>query len=101
MRDGERRQILPRAFELKMHDTDRYGRTVGELLDPKSRENVNLRMVREGQAAVYRNYCDDPRYPQAERYYTQARKVAKEAKQFRRRDIRKDACEVGRAEALD
>jgi len=65
--------ILPRAFELKTYDTDRYGRTVGEILDPASRENVNLRMVREGQAAIYRRYCDDPRYPQAERHAKDAR----------------------------
>ncbi len=48
---------------LRVVDTDRYGRTVGEIL--KGRQNVNLQMVRSGQAFAYRQYlrnCDATAY---------------------------------------
>ncbi len=50
-------------------EQDRYGRTVGDVI--RGRTVLNLKMVADGQAAVYRRYCDDPRYFQAE---TQARR---------------------------
>ena len=53
---------------LKVVDTDRYGRTVAEIL--RSGQNVNLRMVRRGQAFAYRQYlsnCDPTAYLGAER----------------------------------
>jgi endonuclease YncB( thermonuclease family) len=53
---------------LRVVDTDRYGRTVAEIL--KGRQNVNLQMVRRGQAFAYRQYlrnCDAAAYLGAER----------------------------------
>lgn len=53
---------------LKMVDTDRYGRTVAEII--RGGQNVNLRMVRRGQAFAYRQYlsnCDPTAYLGAER----------------------------------
>jgi len=53
---------------LKVVDTDRYGRTVAEIL--RGGQNVNLRMVRRGQAFAYRQYlsnCDPTAYLGAER----------------------------------
>ena len=53
---------------LKVVDTDRYGRTVAEIL--RGGQNVNLRMVRRGQAIAYRQYlsnCDPTAYLGAER----------------------------------
>ena len=53
-------------MSLRVHDTDRYGRKVAEVLDPASGESINRAMVAAGQAAVYRRYCSDPSYAQAE-----------------------------------
>ena len=53
---------------LRVVDTDRYGRTVAEIL--KARQNVSLQMVRRGQAFAYRQYlrnCDATAYLGAER----------------------------------
>ena len=53
---------------LKVVDTDRYGRTVAEI--SRGGQNVNLRMVRRGQAFAYRQYlsnCDPTAYLGAER----------------------------------
>ncbi len=53
---------------LKVVDSDRYGRTVAEVI--RGRQNVNLRMVRRGQASAYRQYlsnCDPSAYLGAER----------------------------------
>ena len=52
---------------LKVQTTDRYGRTVAELLN--YRGNVNQLMVEAGQAFAYRRYlrqCDAQRYLQLE-----------------------------------
>lgn len=59
------RAITPGQIQVRIHDTDRYGRTVAEILTPEG-INLNQRMVREGQAAVYRRYCTDPDYPPLE-----------------------------------
>ncbi len=53
---------------LKVVDTDRYGRTVAEI--SRGGQNLNLRMVRRGQAFAYRQYlsnCDPTSYLGAER----------------------------------
>lgn len=53
---------------LKVVDTDRYGRTVAEI--SSGGQNVNLRMVRRGQAFAYRQYlsnCEPTAYLGAER----------------------------------
>ena len=52
---------------LRVQTTDRYGRTVAELLN--HRGNVNQLMVRDGQAFAYRRYlrqCDAQKYLQLE-----------------------------------
>jgi len=55
-------------ISLKVVATDRYGRTVAEII--RGGQNVNLRMVRRGQAFAYRQYlsnCDTTAYLGAER----------------------------------
>ena len=61
-------QRLPRGREVTIqpHTTDRYGRTVAEVI---SDINVNLVMVEDGQAFAYRRYlsgCDAKEYLDAE-----------------------------------
>jgi micrococcal nuclease len=53
---------------LRIVTTDRYGRSVAEVI--KANQNLNLLMVRRGQAFAYRQYlssCDATAYLQAER----------------------------------
>jgi micrococcal nuclease len=57
------KQLLPigQLVSLKIGDTDRYGRKVAEVT--RNGLNVNLQMVTEGQAVVYRQYlnaCSQP-----------------------------------------
>ena len=61
-------QRLPRGREVSIqpHTTDRYGRTVAEVI---SDININLVMVEDGQAFAYRRYlaaCDAREYLEAE-----------------------------------
>lgn len=49
---------------LRIHDIDSYGRQVAEILHHG--ENINLRMVRDGYAAVYPRYCKLPAFYEAE-----------------------------------
>lgn len=64
-------QFLPRnqSVQLRVVELDRYGRTVAEVF--KNGQSVNLQMVQEGRAAVYRQYLSacansQGRYLQAE-----------------------------------
>ena len=62
-------QLTPIGSEvaLRIQATDRYGRTVAELLN--RRGNVSQQMVRAGQAFAYRKYlrqCDAEKYLQLE-----------------------------------
>lgn len=67
-------RMTPREVELRVVETDRFGRTVGEVYGTGlDHPLLNLRQVASGQAAVYRHYCDDPRYDHAEREARQAR----------------------------
>lgn len=57
------KQLLPvgQTVNLKIGATDRYGRKVAEVI--RQGRNINLQMVREGQAVVYRRYlstCSQP-----------------------------------------
>ena len=63
------KQLTPVGSEvtLRVQTTDRFGRTVAELLN--RRGNVNQLMVEAGQAFAYRRYlrqCDSQRYLQLE-----------------------------------
>ena len=63
------KQLTPvgSVVTLRVQTTDRYGRTVAELLN--HRGNVNQLMVEAGQAFAYRRYlrqCDSQRYLQLE-----------------------------------
>ena len=53
------KQLLPqgRAVQVREITRDRYGRTVAELY--VSERSVNLQMVQEGQAVVYRQYLKE------------------------------------------
>jgi endonuclease YncB( thermonuclease family) len=50
------KQLLPvgQTVSLQVRDTDRYGRKVAEI--SRNGRSVNLQMVSEGQAVVYRSY---------------------------------------------
>jgi endonuclease YncB( thermonuclease family) len=60
------RRLTPGEVAIRIHETDRYGRRVGEILSADG-TNLNLAMVSAGQAAVYPRYCRDPRFFAAER----------------------------------
>lgn len=63
------RSITGPVVRLEVKDKDRYGRTVAVVWSGD--EPVNLRMVRTGQAVVYRKYCGDPQYDKSEQYVRQ------------------------------
>lgn len=63
------RQLLPKGqtVELRTIDQDRYGRTVAEVY--VNNQSINLQMVRDGMALLYRQYsknCDANQFIQAE-----------------------------------
>ena len=61
------RRITPPRVQLEKVDTDRFGRTVAEVYGSgPDRPLLNLAQVASGQAAVYRQYCDDPRFARAQ-----------------------------------
>ena len=60
------RRITPGEVAIRNHDTDRYGRRIGEILSADG-TSLNLAMVSAGQAAVYPRYCQEPRFFAAER----------------------------------
>lgn len=60
------RMIAPRTVSLRKVDMDKYGRIVGEVYVPGATESLNLQMVKQGQAAVYRQYCNSFGYYKAE-----------------------------------
>jgi Micrococcal nuclease (thermonuclease) homologs len=60
--------ITPSNVRLLKIDRDQYGRTVGEIYTTDAKPRLlNLDMVEAGQAAVYRQFCDDSRYLRTER----------------------------------
>lgn len=59
------RELVTPQVGLRSMDIDRYGRTIGRIY--RNGEDLNLRLVYEGKAAVYPRYCDDPAYYDAER----------------------------------
>jgi endonuclease YncB( thermonuclease family) len=61
------RELAAGDLVLVERDLDRYGRIVGDLYGAGSgRSLINLEQVSSGNAAVYRRYCDDPRFDRAE-----------------------------------
>ena len=69
----QQRLPIGREVVLDVKTTDRYGRTVAEVI---SEININLAMVQEGQAFVYRQYlrgCDAKGYQEAEEQASRAR----------------------------
>lgn len=61
------RAITPPTVRVVVRDRDRYGREVAEVIVPDdSEENLNRAQVWAGQAAVYRRYCPDGNYDEAE-----------------------------------
>jgi len=61
---------------LRVIDTDRYGRTVAEVF--KGSQSINLVMVQEGQAVIYRKYFSGCRGNKGQ--YEQAEMRAKQRK---------------------
>ncbi|QEP41733.1 thermonuclease family protein [Ectothiorhodospiraceae bacterium BW-2] len=55
------RDISPDRVDVIHLGTDRYGRVIGNVLD-KAGDSLNLRMVREGYAAVYPQYCEEKEF---------------------------------------
>jgi len=69
------REAASRAVELVGLDQDRFGRLVAEVYGvAPERPLLNLEQVAGGHAAVYRRYCDDPRYEDAERLAREAQR---------------------------
>lgn len=60
------RSLIPSGADIRLRlmDTDRYGRRVAEIY--KGDTNINLEMVKAGQAAVYSPYCHESGYFTAE-----------------------------------
>jgi len=60
------RSLIPSgtSIELRVQDKDRYGRTVADV--QAGGRDINLAMVRDGQASVYTPYCHDSLYFTAE-----------------------------------
>ena len=69
------RAITPQTVQLIRRDKDRYGRIVGEVIATTDDQqvNLNLEMVRSGQAALYRKYCREPRFREAHYQAQQAK----------------------------
>lgn len=68
------RAITPKQVRLIARDQDSYGRIVAEVFtDDAGHLNLNLAMVRSGNAAVYERYCHDGIYFQAEKEARQSR----------------------------
>jgi endonuclease YncB( thermonuclease family) len=60
-------RIASRRVEMHPIETDRFGRTVAEVYTTGTeRRSLNLEQVRRGNAAVYRRYCEEPRFLRAE-----------------------------------
>jgi endonuclease YncB( thermonuclease family) len=59
------REIAKGPVKLEKIDRDTYGRTVARVLNDG--EDLGLRLVREGDVAVYTQYNDDRRYLEAAR----------------------------------
>lgn len=59
-------RVIPRQFNFRSSGKDRYERVLGEIIDPTDGSILNLRMVENGMAAVYRRYCNDSQYLKAE-----------------------------------
>lgn len=64
--------IYKRTVGVNIKDTDRYGRSIGEVF--YNGENINLRMVQEGYAWAYRQYVTDKAYLVAQEQATKKRK---------------------------
>ncbi|MFD2110930.1 thermonuclease family protein [Thiorhodococcus fuscus] len=62
------RRILPDRVEMIPIERDRFGRLVADLYsDTPKPQFINLEQVVSGNAAVYRRYCSNPKFQQAER----------------------------------
>jgi len=61
------REAASKAVELVPVEKDRFGRLVADVYGTgPGRPLLNLDQVSSGNAAVYRRYCDNPRYERAE-----------------------------------
>jgi endonuclease YncB( thermonuclease family) len=58
------RALAPKSVKLLQRDKDDYGRIVAEVFDGDS--NLNLKMVREGRAAVFNRYCKQQKFYDAQ-----------------------------------
>ena len=56
---------IGKVVGLKQIGIDRYRRVIGEVY--RGNLNLNVALVRAGQAAVYNKYCRTPKYKTAER----------------------------------
>ena len=69
----QQRLPIGREVSLNIKTTDRYGRSVAEVI---SETNINLALVEDGQAFAYRQYlsgCDAKAYLEAEERASRAR----------------------------
>lgn len=63
--------VYGKTVTVEVHDTDRYGRTVGQII--VAGLDANLEQIRRGMAWVYRQYAKDPAYFTAEEAARQSR----------------------------
>lgn len=59
--------MMDHRFKMIVHDTDNYGRTIGELFNRDGR-NLNVEMVGAGAASVYKHFCDETHYYDVEAF---------------------------------
>jgi len=59
------RSMTPKAITLLQRDKDDYGRIVAEVFAGDT--NLNLKMVRDGRAAVFKRYCKHQNFYEAQK----------------------------------
>ncbi len=57
--------IASKSVTLRQHDRDDYGRIVAEVFSGET--NLNLKMVRDGWAAVFERYCKQQKFYDAQK----------------------------------
>ncbi len=65
-RDALKALIEREPLVVEIRSIDRYGRTLGVVIRQRDQLRVNERLLREGDAWLYRRYQDDPRWVRLE-----------------------------------
>jgi micrococcal nuclease len=65
-RDALKALIAHESIVVEIHSIDRYGRTLGVVIRQRDHVRVNERLLREGDAWLYRRYQNDPQWAELE-----------------------------------